>query len=163
MLQRLDRIGRALAPGAVTAMMALIAMLPLPYAGAVMPFFTLVAVFYWSVYRPDLLPMPAVFVIGLFQDLLGGGPVGLNALVLMGAQALVISQRLFFLAHPFVLLWWGFGVVAVAVAMAQWAMMAMVTGTAVPFAPIAVRIVLTVALFPALAWFLSRVQRAFLS
>src|SRR3546814_2837019 len=35
----------------------------------IVPALALIGVFFWSVHRPDLMPIWAVFVIGLFQDL----------------------------------------------------------------------------------------------
>ena len=43
----------------------------------------LMAVYYWSAYRPTLVPLWFVFFMGLLLDLLSGAPIGLNALVLV--------------------------------------------------------------------------------
>ena len=53
---------------------AVIALLPLPVPGyaALTPAFALMAVYHWSVYRPDLLPPSGLFAIGFAQDLVTG-------------------------------------------------------------------------------------------
>ncbi len=41
----------------------------------------LISVYYWSVFRPDLMPASAAFLLGLLVDILSAGPPGLYALV----------------------------------------------------------------------------------
>ncbi|MBT4710871.1 MAG: rod shape-determining protein MreD, partial [Alphaproteobacteria bacterium] len=106
---RLLRILRLLLPGLVTFVAVLLTVLPLgiPFAAVVTPFLSLMAVYYWSIYRPDLLPPAAVFVLGVLQDILTGGPVGLLALVLLLVQALAVSQRRILLGQAFSVEWAG--------------------------------------------------------
>src|SRR5437899_11074957 len=82
----LPRVNNSIArmlPIATTLLAATIAILPVPVPGyaALTPAFTLMAVYHWTIYRPDLLPPIGVFAIGLAQDLLGGAPVGIGALI----------------------------------------------------------------------------------
>ena len=70
----LPRANRGLArflPIATRCFAAALALLPLPVPGyaALTPAFTLMAVYHWSVYRPDLLPPSGLFAIGFAQDL----------------------------------------------------------------------------------------------
>src|SRR5438045_8446831 len=69
-------------PVVTTLLAATIAILPMPVPGyaALTPAFTLMAVYHWTIYRPDLLPPIGVFAVGLTQDLLSGAPVGIGAL-----------------------------------------------------------------------------------
>ena len=89
--QRLDKTGRNLAPFAVTVMLALIGLVPVPAPGyaPVAPFLTAIAIYYWAIHRPDLMRPGTAFLIGLLQDLLTGGPLGVNALVLVHVVASV--------------------------------------------------------------------------
>ena len=70
LLQRLDLTLRCMTPFVITLLLALMPMLPLhlPHETDLVPAFTLMAVFYWTVYRPDLMPASAVFAIGIIQD-----------------------------------------------------------------------------------------------
>jgi len=69
-------------PIATTVIAAIIAILPVRVPGyaALTPAFTLMAVYHWTIYRPDLLPPIGLFAIGLAQDLLAGSPVGIGTL-----------------------------------------------------------------------------------
>src|SRR3546814_21027658 len=62
-----------------------------------MPAFALMAVYYWAVVRPNMFPVYAVFLIGLFTDLLSAGPIGLWCFVYVVTYAIVLTQR--FLAN----------------------------------------------------------------
>ena len=81
---RLDLLGRSFVPFLVTLMLAILMALPLrlPALSTIMPAFTLIAVYYWAVHKPHLMPLWAVFLIGLVQDLLSGEPLGVAIIVL---------------------------------------------------------------------------------
>ena len=108
--QRLDKVGRNLAPFAVTSMFALAGMIPVPLPGyaSVAPFLTAIAVYYWAIHRPDLMGPGTAFLIGLLQDLLTGGPLGVNALVLVVTHWAVCSQRRVLVSSTFAVMWFGF-------------------------------------------------------
>ena len=86
---------RLLTPGALTLAAVFVSVVPVGLSGLpeVTPFFALMAVYHWSIYRPELLPAPVVFVLGLAQDGLTGGPLGLFALILIVVYGLVSTQR----------------------------------------------------------------------
>lgn len=163
--QKLDHTGRNLLPFAVTVLMMLLAMAPtqVPGLAALAPPLTLMAVFYWAIHRPDLLRPIVVFLIGLLQDLLSGMPLGLSALVFTLAYWAVLTQRRFFLGNSFLLLWWGFGMVAFAAAAVQWIVYSLSFVTVLTVRPVLFQAVLAIAIFPLPAWLLMRIHRAFLS
>jgi rod shape-determining protein MreD len=162
--QKLDQTGRSVAPVAVTVMLVLLGMVPLQLPGyeRVVPALALMSVYYWAIHRPDLLTPSTAFCIGLLQDLLAGTPLGLTALVLVVCHWVVISQRTFFLANSFVLLWVGFAFIAVGAAVLQWLAYSILKTTVVPFPAPLFQALLTLAVFPLFAWLFTRVHRAFL-
>jgi len=163
--QRLDKAGRNLAPFAVTVMLVLVGMVPIPIPSytAVAPQLTLISVYYWTIHRPDLMRPGVAFLIGLLQDLLIGGPLGVNALILVVAQWAVLNQRRVFLASTFSLLWIGFAMVMAGAAFLQWLAFSVLSAGILPMKPALFQGLLTVAMFPALGWMLIRVHRAFLN
>ncbi|MBI1206325.1 MAG: rod shape-determining protein MreD [Azospirillum sp.] len=162
--QRVDLAGRSLAPAAVTVMLVLVSMVPLPIPGLdrVSPALALMSVYYWAIHRPDLLRPSVAFAIGLLNDLLSGDPLGLSALVLVLVLLVVISQRGFFLANSFLLLWWGFTLIVLGAAVVRWTVISLLLGDVVPADAPLFQALLTLALFPVVAWLLIRVHRAFL-
>lgn len=162
--QRIDQAGRNVAPFAIAVLLMLVGMVPirLPGWGPVAPQLVLMALFYWAIHRPDLLRPSLAFGLGVLQDLLSGMPVGLSALVYVLVYWVVLSQRRFFLAGSFAMLWLGFLLIAAGAALVYWLGVSALGLTLVSPAPAAAQAALTVALFPVFAWLFMRVHRAFL-
>lgn len=162
--QRIDKAGRNLTPFAITVMLGLLGMVPLrlPSFAEVAPSLTLMAVYYWSIHRPDLLRPSAVFAVGVLQDLLSGAPLGLHGLILVLVQGTVLSQRRFFLASTFLLMWVGFALVVFGAAFTEWLVFCALNTTLMPFRALFFQALLTLAVFPLFAWVFIRIHRAFL-
>jgi rod shape-determining protein MreD len=160
--QRLDRSARLLAPFVSSVVLVMLSALPvyIPGYGQVAVDVGLMTVFYWAIYRPDLFPAIAAFVLGLWQDILVGAPIGLHALILLLANWAIVYQRTFFQGKSFAVIWWCFSLVAIAAATISWVIVCALNTTLV--SPIAVlfQAALTVGVFPFMAWFLARAQHA---
>lgn len=162
--QMLDEWARKFAPFAFTVVLALFAVLKVPAPGFadIAPMLPVIAVYYWSLYRPELLPPVAVFAIGFLVDSLSGTPLGVNALLLLAVSAFVRSQRQLLEPRGFVLHWFAFLIVVALFESLRWALMSMLGGGLVGLGPPAYRAGLAVALYPLISWLLLRVHRAFL-
>jgi rod shape-determining protein MreD len=136
--------------------------LHIPDYAAVAPLLALAGVYYWTIYRPELLPPVAVFVAGVVFDLLSGAPLGVTPLLLLLARAVVMSQRRFFVNRLFPFVWCGFTLVAAAAIAFLWALGGLIEGTMLDMRAAILQWVLTVASFPAASYLLMRVQRNFL-
>ncbi|MGA3304654.1 MAG: rod shape-determining protein MreD [Stellaceae bacterium] len=152
-----------LVPILTTLLFAIVSMLPfhIPGFGSIAPSFALMAVFHWTIYRPDLLPLGAVFGVGVFLDLLNGTPyVGLSALIFLLARTAVLNQRRLFFERPFLVLWLGFLALAAACFLFEWAFVSVMQ-----FTPLLPRLfifqaTITVACFPIGSYFLALAHRA---
>jgi rod shape-determining protein MreD len=137
--------------------------LHLPGFAVVSPSFALMAVYHWTVYRPDLLPQGAVFVLGLLLDLLTGTPyLGASALTFLIARTAVLMMRRHFVNRDFTVLWLGFLGVAGAVFVFSWALVGILSGHILDARPVAFEAALTVAGYPVGSYVLVRLHRAFL-
>ncbi len=118
LLQRLDRFARNLTPLTLSIALVVLSAMPLriPDFGPISPNVGLIAAYYWGIYRPDLFPAPAAFAVGLWQDVLVGTPLGMNALVLLAIHWFILGQRRFFQGKSFAVVWWAFAMVATAAA-----------------------------------------------
>jgi rod shape-determining protein MreD len=134
-----------------------------PGYGPVAANLVLMGVFYWSVHRPDLLSPIGVFCIGLLQDILVGMPPGMNAAVLLLVRTLAVSQSRVFRGRSFLILWWGFGIVAVASAFVVWVLSAIYALAFMDPMPGLFQAVMTTALFPFLAGLFTWLQVKLLS
>ncbi|MHA1564512.1 MAG: rod shape-determining protein MreD [Alphaproteobacteria bacterium] len=159
---RLDRWARNIIPIVITLFLVLISVtpIPVPYSVAIAPSLPLMAVYYWVVLRPELMPRTAVFAIGLVHDALSGVPLGVNALVLLLTHAILSSQRRYLVGKSFWLFWLGFVILAPAAGALTWALMSILRGTLVAPDATLFNLLMTIAVFPLLAWILFHTQRA---
>lgn len=165
LLQRLDLKLRQALPGLLTFAFVLLSVAPvrLPDYALVAPGLVLIALFYWTVHRPDLLRPWHACVLGLFDDILTGSPLGVNALVLTLVHWAVTSQHTFFRGKSFAVVWLSFALLAPGATIAT-AVLSFVAARAIidPMV-VLVQILLTIALYPPLAWLLGRAQRVFMA
>jgi rod shape-determining protein MreD len=163
--QRESGVPRRLVPFATSLLFVLVSVVPLQIPGfaAVTPSFALMAVFHWTNYRPDLLPLSAVFVLGLLLDLLNGTPyIGASALVLLLARTGVLVQRKRLADRDFPFMWFGFLLLAAGTFFFTWAFIGLLNGRILGPRPFLFQAVLTVACFPVGSYLLVRIHRAIL-
>lgn len=158
----LDGWMRRTLPVLTTLVATLLNLVVIPGAGngVIAPSLTLICVVCWSAWRAELLPFVAVFLIGLFEDLLRGTPIGLTALILLIAAGVVRSQAKALNGRPFGILWAVFGVVAFGAGAVQWLVLLLLMGGGVAPWPAVFQFLVTLAIFPPVAWMLLRLRRA---
>jgi rod shape-determining protein MreD len=160
----LDLIARNLVPVALTTLLVMAGVVPLglPDLSPIFPALALIAVYYWTVHRPDLMPVWAVFLIGLFQDLLSGGPVGVGVAALLVVHGMVVSLRRYFGGASLFALWLVFAPVAGAAIFTLWLLTCLLRGALLDPEPAAFQYLATMAAYPCLAWLFAQAHRAFL-
>ncbi len=161
---RLDLFARNLWPVALTLVLVILSQIPVRLTDStpVVPALAMIAVYYWTIHRPDLMPVWAVFLIGLFQDLLGGGPMAIGILTLLAVQAMVASQRRFFASASFFVIWLVFLLFAAGAQALLWLLASAYAGLALEPGPVAFQYLLTIAVYPCLAWIFAQAQRVIL-
>jgi len=163
--QRIDLIARSMTPFGLTLVLVVVGQVPLHIPGfaEVAPVLPLMAVYHWAIYRPDLLPASAVFFAGLLQDALSGMPFGINAAVFVIVHMAVFFQQVFFQGKSFLIVWLGFSMVAAGAMVLMWALNAMAFAAVTSMEAVFIQYLVTVGIFPLLAWVLVRWQRSVLA
>ena len=161
---RLDSIARNLSPLEITLFLVVLSVIQthIPGFGTIVPALSLMAVYYWSIFRPDLIPAWAVFLVGIFQDILVSTPLGLHAIILLLVRTTVVSRRRFFMENSFLIMWGGFMLVAAGALAIGWEILSLLNLTMINPTSLAFQYLLTFALFPCFTWLFIRVQQAFL-
>jgi len=166
MWQRMDALARKLVPFGLTLALMLFALTPtqIPGLSHLTPMYALAAVYFWSIYRPDLIGYGTSFSIGLLEDLLTGAPLGCSALVLLLCQYLVFRQPKFFNAKPFGVFWLAFAVLAIGAGLLKWICVGLVApGGFTRFGDMFAAALMTVAVYPVIAWLLAKAQMKLLA
>ena len=163
-LQRLDSWARASAPLALTLIFVLIKVVPLrlPAYAVIAPDLVLMAVFYWTVHRPDLLRSWGAFVVGLLDDILTGTPLGVSSLVLLLVHWTIIAQHRAFRGMSFALLWFSFALIAAGAKVLVIALALVVGHGLIDPQVIFAQYAFTVAVYPLVSLLMGRAQRTFL-
>ena len=159
--QSADNPVARLLPTATTLLAAMISIQPahIPGYAALTPAFTLMAVYHWTIYRPDLLPPFALFLVGITQDLLAGVSPGVTALVLLLTRAVVLRHRRHFINRPFPFVWTGFTMLSGVAMLFLWTLHCLLDGVLVDFRGTFFLAVLTISMFPIASFLLGRSQR----
>jgi rod shape-determining protein MreD len=157
LLRRLDDLARAALPAFTTAFLMVIAAGPTGIP-ALVPATTLPCVVFWSIFRPGAMSPPAVFLIGLLQDLLTLAPLGTGVVTLLVAHGLAVSWRRFIARQSFLAVWLFFCGFAIGTAGFGFVLTAVLNWLVPPFPPALHQAALTAGLYPLFAAVLSRVH-----
>jgi rod shape-determining protein MreD len=159
LLRRIDALARAVLPTALTAVLLVLAAAPVGVPGLVVAA-ALPCVFFWSVFRPAAMSPPAVFGLGLLQDLLTAAPVGAGLLPLLIVHGLAARWRGFLARRSFLLVWLAFCGFAAGAAALSYVLDSLLSWRLPPLPPALVEVGLGIGLYPALAWPLARLHGA---
>lgn len=157
LLRRLDSMARAALPAVGTALVMVLAAGPTGVP-ALVPAVALPCIVFWSIFRPGAMPPPAVFCLGLLQDLLTLAPIGIGLVTLLVAHALAVSWRRFLARQSFLFVWLAFCGFAAGTAGLGFLLTALLAFSLPPLAPAMHEAVLTAGLYPAFAFVLSRLH-----
>ena len=149
---RIDHGVRSAAPCLFVFFATLVLSAPLNLPGQVelMPALVMGTVFLWSVFLPATMPSLAVFVLGLWADILSFGPAGVMLLMMLIVHGVALSGRYMLARVNFFVLWLVFGVVMVGVTALQWVLCSALALHIVEFLPFVFETVLSFGSFPVL-------------
>ncbi|MDX2112429.1 MAG: rod shape-determining protein MreD [Alphaproteobacteria bacterium] len=142
----------AAVPGMLLLLAIILTMAPKHVEGLsrFMPLLYLPVVYYWGMHHARHMPYWLVFAAGLVVDALGGQPMGLHALLLLGFLMAVHRQHRTVHKEGFVLQWAMFAALILGLACCQWVLMMLYYQAYVSPASGVMQWLLTVCLYPLL-------------
>ena len=160
MTNKIINFGRICIPVVLSVFLIFFAVLPygLSKSALAAPILALISVYYWSVFRPDLMPASAAFLLGLLVDILSAGPPGLYALVFILVHLAASGQRRALAGKSFAVGWLGYFLIAAGAAVITWALASMFNATILDYRPILVIHAVGTAAYPLVAVLLARIQ-----
>ena len=146
-------------PTFTTFLFVLLSIIPFSMLGlgSVVPAFSLIAVYFWSVNRPQHLPMGLLFLLGISQDFLWGNPIGLWTMGFLLMSILTQIVQAPFRIQGVSVHWIGFAFVFAQAALFVWLIACMYYGRFLNPGPLMAQVLVTVAVYPLFA----RVLQAF--
>lgn len=161
LLQRIDGFARLAFPGVSTAVLMVLATVPV---GLPSPVFAvaLPCIAFWTIFRPAAMSPPVTFALGLLLDLLTLSPLGAGVLVLLVVHGFALRLRRFLARQSFLSVWLAFCVAAAGGAALHWGLHALLALRLQPAAPAVHAALLSAGLYPMMALVLSRIHEAML-
>ena len=158
--QRVDLMVRQLVPASLVLLLVVLQAIPwhLPALAGIIPMLPMIGIYYWSVYRPDLLVPSVAFVTGLVNDVVVGGPIGISSLAFLVIQGMTASQTRFFNGKSFLVIWSGFALLVAGALLVELVMSSLVFGRTPVLSAVGIQCALTVCLYPPVSWLFSRLQ-----
>jgi rod shape-determining protein MreD len=153
-------------PFASSVVAVFLSVMPLHLPGLTVatPAFVLMAIYHWTLYRPDLVAPSGLFILGLLLDLLDGTPyIGISPLIFLALRGLVLIGGPRIANQPFSIVWAGFlGAAAVAAAL-EWLIVSILTLMPLAPRPSIFQFLVTAAAFPLAGYVLAQLQRGLLA
>ena len=122
--------------------------LGLPGEANIKPFFFIMGVYYWAVFRPTLIPPFYLFLLGLGMDFLTFMPPGAHAAIYLLIYWIVRMQRRYLMGQPFSIVYSGFMLVASVYAFMMWGINALYYLALISPLPVLSYLLFSVLLFP---------------
>lgn len=121
-----------------------------------------ISLFYWIIFRPDLLPPVVVFLLGVCSDLFYQNPLGLHAFSFLLFYLVVKSQRRFLTSRSFSFLWSAFVVFLIPLFIVEWLLASLLFMHFLGFWTMIGQAVLVIGVFPLVAGVCAWLYRRFL-
>ncbi len=117
--------------------------------------FIVMIIYYWSIYRPTILPPLLIFVSAICFDFISGLPVGLSAFTFLIMNNLVSQQRLFLTGQSFMVVWLGFVIVVFITLFIQWFLYGLINFSWTSLRAVMLSVISGVLLFPVVSFILN--------
>lgn len=145
-----DRLGRLGTVVGIIFILLVLSAFPVPFLGLgeICPVFLLIAVYYWAIFKPQLLPPAGAFIAGLLLDLLSAYPVGMNAFLFVLVQWMAARQRKFLLSQNFMVIWSSFTLVAFIFSVVRWMAFSLFELHLMPIKPVVIGALMTAVVYP---------------
>ena len=131
----------------------------IPFSDATRPYFIIISIYFWAIYRPTLLPIAYVFILGLLFDFILNYPVGLHALLFVAVQWGIRDQRLFFLGQPYMIVLIGFAFTCFAVLLSEWLFFSLLLGRGGDFNSVIYGTLISTLIFPIVTLLFNMIYR----
>jgi rod shape-determining protein MreD len=125
----------------------------------VFPAIEIIIIFFFSVYKPDILPLWLLFVYGIILDLIYGLPVGISIIPLITLSYLVRNQRQIFFRKDFTIVFLGFAIACLLYLGVKYFIFSWYFSYFINFSLVIIQGIATIFLYPITHYFLQRIEK----
>ena len=150
-----------LLPALLTLALIFLSLLPRRFfvMAEVAPLLMLGSVYYWVMFRPKLMPIWAVFLLGLALDALTGPLLGLSSFLLMLLWLAIGTQRKTVTRQTFKTMWFAFALFSAGYVLLYWLLLSVSYYRELPLHAALLQWALTVGCYPPLHMLCNRIYR----
>jgi rod shape-determining protein MreD len=130
----------------------------LGYSLDIRPFFAMGCVFYWALFRPDVLGYGSSFFAGVVEDLMGGAPFGVNSLAYLIIYAITVDQRRYLINRSFQVTWAGFSLISLVSMLIQFLFTSLIYAKLAPFSIAFINYLVLVCSYPIISFLCTKLQ-----
>ena len=120
---------------------------------------TLIAVYFWSMTRPEHMPLTSIFLLGCVHDLISGAPFGMSAFIYLAASALAEEMKPGLTTRAFPIIWISFALVALMAGMTLWILSSLYLGFLFSPLPALMQAAFLTALYPLMSALFLKMER----
>jgi len=155
------RVFSAIIPVTLALLGVLVANFPVSFLGGLVPppLLVFMPLYFWGMVRPDLMSPFWVFVLGVLEDLLSGGPPGVWAASFLAAYFLIDRQRDMLAGLSGIGAIAGFAVATLVACTSAYLIVAMYYWHLPPLAPVMAELAMTVVVYALIVPLLVLVHR----
>jgi len=122
---------------------------------SIFPAVPLIGIFYLFIFRPDVMTLEILVLLGIIQDGIYGYPLGLSILSNLLLYGLLFTQRRFIDKQSFLFLWGAFAGFALIAYALHWGLVSFARGEVLSYTSRLTGLALTITLFPPMSVVLS--------
>lgn len=82
--------------------------------------------YYWSLFRPQILPYSYLFLLGLVQDIVTGLPIGLSSFLIIAMRLIINKLKHLMTVDHFWAIWIGFLITSIICAISAFALISLI-------------------------------------
>lgn len=162
--ENITSIFQHMLPFLVSAILLLFSYVPFDFMflNSIRPAMGMICVYFWLQHRPDLFNLWSVFFLGVLDDVVTSSPLGSNIFELLLMYVLVNNTSRFLNAKPFIVLWYGFALLALVTMLSRWLIVSVYYSQFLPLSMLFFSYMVTIAVYPLISLLLAFVQNNFI-
>ena len=162
--ENITSIFQHMLPFFVSAILLLFSYVPFDFMflNSIRPAMGMICVYFWLQHRPDLFNLWSVFFLGVLDDVVTSSPLGSNIFELLLMYVLVNNTSRFLNAKPFIVLWYGFALLALVTIFSRWLIVSVYYSQFLPLSMLFFSYMVTIAVYPLISLLLAFVQNNFI-
>ena len=151
---------RNLLPMLVLVLLAFLQQVPtrIPELSYMTPSLVAAGIFYWCIYRADLVPILGIFCLGIFEDIMTNSLMGFHALIFLIISGVCRWYRRFFYKQEFIVLWVGLSLMILGISILKWLLYMVIHAQFLSYYPLLFSALATIFIYPLLALLMSMIH-----